>query len=496
MESKFKFQLSAIAYEILLAHVALKDLSLMTAIINEKIEFHKLESSELLASQSALSSSLELIGYSPKEVAPSALKLGVPGKSKHAMPDTCQDNMYREWIRKLVEPRTHLPKSKLSGSTKTSNRANPLEPSIIFATVTNTYGECNCMHLNGEVTQVVCGFNDSVVRVWRLGEQSDPESSRLGIDSFGLVTRRISEVIPPARNQVKSTENTELHHSSVLELVGHSAPVYGVSQDPSTPRLVLSASADKSVRMWDVGVAQPVGKYAMLSPVWGVAVGPLGYYFAAATHDATVAVYSSDRTQALRIMTGHIADATSVQWHPNASLLLSGSDDRTCRLWDLRTGECVRLLSGCPSAVSSVAVSSAGGLAAAGCENGSSCLWDLGSGRLQYLMGEHTSYVNSLCFDSDDSVLVTGSSDCSVKVWNLQGVNGSETLLIHSHKSFGTKYTSVMHVGLTQLNLIYAGGPFDVTSAPGNLVSVSNSVIELAWFRQILVCSVLDRKRS
>ena len=472
MESKFKFQLSSIAYEILLAHVALKDLSLMTAIINEKIEFLKLESSELLASPTSLSSSLELIGYTPKEVPPAALKLGVPGKSKFAVPDTCQDSLYREWIRKLVEPRIHLPKSKLSGSTKTSNKANPFEPSVIFATVTNTYGECNCMQINPEVTQVVSGFNDGIVRVWRIGEHRDTENSHLNIDSFGLVTRRISEVIPPAKNQVRHNETPELHHH-VLELLGHSAPVYGVSQDPSTPRLVLSASADKSVRMWDVGVAQPVGKYTLLSPVWSVAMGPLGYYFAATTHDATVAVYSSDKTQALRIMIGHIADVTSVQWHPNASLVLSGSDDRTCRLWDLRSGECVRLLSGCPSPVSSVAVSSAGGLAGAGCENGSCCIWDLGSGRLQYLMGEHSSYVNSLCFDSDDNVLVTGSSDCSVKIWNLQGINGSDTLLIHSHKSFGTKYTSVMHVGLTPLNLVYAGGPFDVTSAPGTRIYLS-----------------------
>ena len=467
MESKFKIQLSSIAYEILLAHVALKDLSLMTSIINEKIEFRKLESSELLASQISSSSSLELIGYTPKDIPPLALKLGVPGKARYDMPDTCQDNLYREWIRKLVEPRLYLGKSKLSGSTKSQHKANPLEPSILFATVTNTYGECNCMHVNTEATQVVCGFNDSVVRVWRVGEKNDDENGQLNIDSFGFVRRRINEVIPPAKNQIKPPETTDIR-SNMLELVGHSAPIYGVSQDPNTPRLVLSSSGDKSVRLWDVGVTQPVGRYSLLSPVWSVAMGPLGYYFAATTHDASVSVYSSDRVQALRIMVGHIADVTSVQWHPNCSLLLSGSDDRTCRLWDLRSGECVRLLSGCPSAVCSVNVSSNGGLAAAGCENGSSCVWDLGSGKLHYLMGEHTSYVNSVSFDSDDNVLLTGSSDCSVKIWNLHGASGAETFLLHSHKSFGTKYTSVMHVGFTKLNLAYAGGPFDVTSTPGD----------------------------
>jgi transcription initiation factor TFIID subunit 5 len=376
---------------------------------------------------------------------------------------------YRELIAKLVEPRLYMDRSGLVGATKAADKADALEPSIIFATVTNTYGAARCMHINASVTQAVCGFDDGIVRVWRLGERAKPlDKTSMNVDAFAGTKRSISEVIPAPANQQPVLGADSDEPTLTLELVGHSGPVYGLSQDPHWPRLVLSSSADSKVMLWDVGAAIAVGKYQFSSPAWGVAMGPLGYYFAAATHDGSVEVHSVDKSQPLRIMTGHIADASCVQWHPNASLLLSGSDDRTCRLWDLRTGSCVRLLSGCPAAVSSVAVASCGGLAAGGCENGNTAVFDLTTGRMVHLLRGHSSYVNSVCFNDDDQVLGTGSSDGSVKVWSLRGHSAAtDTRLLQPHKSFPTKYTPVLHVGYTDLNLMYAGGAFDVSSAPG-----------------------------
>ena len=78
--------------------------------------------------------------------------------------------------------------SSSSGSSKTKNQAkssfssgscnsysnskkklgDTLNPSIIFATIANTYDNMSCMHINSSVTQMVTGHKDSAVRVWRM----------------------------------------------------------------------------------------------------------------------------------------------------------------------------------------------------------------------------------------------------------------------------------------------------------------------------------------
>ncbi|CAN0297491.1 unnamed protein product, partial [Ectocarpus fasciculatus] len=49
-------------------------------------------------------------------------------------------------------------------------------------------------------------------------------------------------------------------------------------------------------------------------------------------------------------------------FHPNANYVVTGSMDKTVRVWDVQTGDCVRLLAGHSGSVTCVAVSPSGRL--------------------------------------------------------------------------------------------------------------------------------------
>jgi WD40 repeat protein len=60
---------------------------------------------------------------------------------------------------------------------------------------------------------------------------------------------------------------------------------------------------------------------------------------------------------------------------------LSGSDDRTLRLWDLDSGQCLRTLRGHSDSVRALAVLEGGCRALSGSDDSTLRLWDLDSGQ-------------------------------------------------------------------------------------------------------------------
>lgn len=99
--------------------------------------------------------------------------------------------------------------------------------------------------------------------------------------------------------------------------------------------------------------------------------------------------------------------------------MVTGSSDRTSRLWDVQKGTCVRVFTGHTGAIKTVAVSPNGRLMASAGDDRSIMLWDLGSGKRIKKMTGHTGLIYSLDFSADNNVLVSGGADSTVRVWDI-----------------------------------------------------------------------------
>ncbi|KIM20971.1 hypothetical protein M408DRAFT_305789 [Serendipita vermifera MAFF 305830] len=120
------------------------------------------------------------------------------------------------------------------------------------------------------------------------------------------------------------------------------------------------------------------------------------------------------------VLLGHTDWVTRVAFSPDGRRIVSGSRDRTVRVWDAETGDVVSgPFEGFFGCVSSVAFSPDGRRIVSGSRDRTVRVWDAETGDVVSGPFEgHTDYVRSVAFSPDGQRIVSGSGDMTVRVWD------------------------------------------------------------------------------
>ncbi|KIM28362.1 hypothetical protein M408DRAFT_329458 [Serendipita vermifera MAFF 305830] len=139
--------------------------------------------------------------------------------------------------------------------------------------------------------------------------------------------------------------------------------------------------------------------------------------------DKTVRVWDAETGQAVGApLQGHSDVVTSVAFSPNSKRIVSGSDDKTVRLWDAETGQTVGApFQGHDDAVTSVAFSPNGKRIVSGSWDNTVRVWDTETGQAVGAPFEgHSNTVTSVAFSPDGKRIVSGSYDKTVRLWDAE----------------------------------------------------------------------------
>eukprot|EP00514_Thraustochytrium_sp_LLF1b_P008909 CAMPEP_0184545268 /NCGR_PEP_ID=MMETSP0199_2-20130426/4191_1 /TAXON_ID=1112570 /ORGANISM="Thraustochytrium sp., Strain LLF1b" /LENGTH=356 /DNA_ID=CAMNT_0026939559 /DNA_START=770 /DNA_END=1843 /DNA_ORIENTATION=+ len=202
------------------------------------------------------------------------------------------------------------------------------------------------------------------------------------------------------------------------ELTGHEG--YLSSCRFNGPNQVITASGDATSIQWDVETNTAMQTFTdHRGDVMSIAIKDKDpHEFASGSTDGTAKIYDTRIGKCTLTFIGHESDVNSVSYFPDCQAIGTGSDDSTCRLFDIRACREVATYRSDPilCGVTSVDFSASGRLIFAGYDDFNCYGWDVTQREAPIHVRCHDNRVSCLQVSPAGNALATGSWDHSVKV--------------------------------------------------------------------------------
>ncbi|KAM0251970.1 hypothetical protein ACHAP5_001295 [Fusarium lateritium] len=217
------------------------------------------------------------------------------------------------------------------------------------------------------------------------------------------------------------------------------------------PPFLITGSQDQTVKKWEISrtpqqKGHKSGSRALYTrkahdkDINAINVHHSGQLFASASQDKTVKIWSAEEGEVQGILRGHKRGVWTVQFSPaqlpaiqgedgpvtGKGVVLTGSGDKTIKLWNLASYTCVRTFEGHSNSILKVAwlkmpsnqeqskkrvqFTSAGG-------DGLVKVWDANSGETECTLDNHEDRVWAVAVHPENNTIISGSGDSTVTFW-------------------------------------------------------------------------------
>jgi dipeptidyl aminopeptidase/acylaminoacyl peptidase len=162
-----------------------------------------------------------------------------------------------------------------------------------------------------------------------------------------------------------------------------------------------------------------------------VAVTPDGARIVTGSADKTARVWDASTGAELHQLKGHDGSVLAVAVTPDGARIVTGSVDKTARVWDASTGAELYQLKGHDGSVLAVAVTPDGARIVTGSADKTVRVWDASTGVELLQLKGHDGSVRGVAVTPDGARFVTGSDDRTARVWDSS--TGVELLKLKGH---------------------------------------------------------------
>ncbi|GHO79554.1 hypothetical protein KSD_73250 [Ktedonobacter sp. SOSP1-85] len=265
-----------------------------------------------------------------------------------------------------------------------------------------------CLSSDGRLLAI--GQIDGTVQLWRiegLGLYGSLHPSRAHSSvTVAQTESRAEQLLKQAKQMCAETR-----FATALNLLRELRALPGWEHHPKSrkawERLSRYCARGSFLASWQKGILQ-----GHADEVSSVSLSGDGRWLVSGSHDRTVRVWEVSSGRCVHTFEGLDRKATSVRLSPEGHWLASTG---SLRVWEEHSGWSMRTFQG----VGSESLSADGHWLASGEADGSVQLWEVSSGRCVRSFEGHTGSVTSVSLSADGHWLVSGSHDRTVRLWEV-----------------------------------------------------------------------------
>uniref|UniRef100_A0A8C7YJY3 Lissencephaly-1 homolog n=1 Tax=Oryzias sinensis TaxID=183150 RepID=A0A8C7YJY3_9TELE len=236
-------------------------------------------------------------------------------------------------------------------------------------------------------------------------------------------------------------------------LKGHTDSVQDISFD-QTGKLLASCSADMTIKLWDFQGFECIRTmHGHDHNVSSVAIMPNGDHIVSASRDKTIKMWEVATGYCVKTFAGHREWVRMVRPNQDGTLIASCSNDQTVRVWVVASKECkaelrehehvVECISWAPESASPTILEATGSetkksgkpgpFLLSGSRDKTIKMWDVSTGMCLMTLVGHDNWVRGILFHPGGKFIVSCADDKTLRIWDYKNKRCMKTLCAHEH---------------------------------------------------------------